>query len=382
MLFGVLSAHLGNALARAIHYEQARDLAVALQHSVLGQTALPAGFGVRYRPAMRPLEVGGDWYDVISLGRDRFGVVVGDCVGRGLDAAVTMGQLRSACRALLLRNAAPAQVLTDLDSFAEQVSGAACSTVFCAIIDVAAASIRYSSAGHPPGILAHPGGSCAELLDRATTVPLAVTAGQQRTEATALLRSGSALLLYTDGLIERRGERLDLGIRAAAELLQQHIDGTPDELADRLVAGLVPAGGFADDSLVLTYRQAPARLRLNLPAEPASLAGMRQNLRRWLAASAVSPPVAGQVALAASEACSNAIEHAYRGDPSGQVRLTAELHGPRLDLVVADGSRWKPAAPDRGDRGRGLAMMRAFMTDVVIEPTASGTTVRMRRDVR
>ena len=187
MLFGVLSAHLGNALARAIHYEQARDLAVALQHSVLGQTALPAGFGVRYRPAMRPLEVGGDWYDVISLGRDRFGVVVGDCVGRGLDAAVTMGQLRSACRALLLRDAAPAQVLTDLDSFAERVSGAACSTVFCAIIDVAAASIRYSSAGHPPGILAHPGGSCAELLDRATTVPLAVTARQQRTEATALL---------------------------------------------------------------------------------------------------------------------------------------------------------------------------------------------------
>ena len=382
VLFGVLSAHLGNALARAIHYEQARDLAVALQHSVLGQTALPAGFGVRYRPAMRPLEVGGDWYDVISLGRDRFGVVVGDCVGRGLDAAVTMGQLRSACRALLLRDAAPAQVLTDLDSFAEQVSGAACSTVFCAIIDVAAASIRYSSAGHPPGILAHPGGSGAELLDRATTVPLAVTARQQRAEATALLRSGSALLLYTDGLIERRGERLDLGIRAAAELLQQHIDGTPDELADRLVAGLVPAGGFADDSLVLTYRQAPARLRLNLPAEPASLAGMRQNLRRWLAASAVSPPVAGQVALAASEACSNAIEHAYRGDPSGQVRLTAELHGPRLDLVVADGSRWRPAAPDRGDRGHGLAMMRAFMADVVIEPTASGTTVRMSRDVR
>ena len=182
VLFGVLSAHLGNALARAIHYEQARDLAVALQHSVLRQTTLLAGFGVRYRPAMRPLEVGGDWYDVISLGRDRFGVMVGDCGGRGLDAAVTMGQLRSACRALLLRDAAPAQVLTDLDSFAGQVSGAACSTVFCAIIDVAAASIRYSSAGHPPRILAHPGGSCPELLDQATSVPLAVTAGQQRTE--------------------------------------------------------------------------------------------------------------------------------------------------------------------------------------------------------
>jgi signal transduction histidine kinase len=282
VLFGVLSAHLGSALARAIRYEQARDLAAALQHSVLGPAALPAGFGVRYRPAMRPLEVGGDWYDVISLGPDRIGVVVGDCVGRGLDAAVIMGQLRSACRALLLRDAAPAQVLADLDRFAEQVSGATCSTAFCASIDVAAATIRYSSAGHPPGILAHPGRAAPELLDQATTIPLAVTPGAARTEATALLRPGAALLLYTDGLIERRAERLDVGIQAAAELLQRHLDDTPDELAGRLMAALIPGGGFDDDSLVLTYRQAPARLRLNLPAELASLAGMRQSLRRWL----------------------------------------------------------------------------------------------------
>ncbi|MDX6333669.1 MAG: hypothetical protein QOG05_1009, partial [Streptosporangiaceae bacterium] len=382
VLFGLLSAHLGNALARAIHYEQARDLALALQHSLLGQQDLPAEFGLRYEPAMRPLEVGGDWYDVMSLDHGRVGVVVGDCVGRGLRAAVVMGQLRSACRALLLRDDGPAQVLADLDRFAEGLTGAQASSVFCAIIDPAAATVTYSSAGHPPALLAHPGGPGPERLDQATTVPLAVPSRGGRTGATAGLRPGSALLLYTDGLVERRRERLESGIRQAGELLQRHVDRTPDELAGQVLAALAPAGGSGDDILVLTYRQPPAPLRLTLPAVPTSLAGMRRSLRLWLAASAVPPVVASQVTLAASEACSNAIEHAYAGDPSGQVRLTAQVSGPRLEIVVADGSTWKPSAADGRGRGHGLPMMRTFMDDVVLEPSAGGTTVRMSRTVR
>ena len=381
VLFSLLSAHLGNALARAIHYEQARDLARALQQSLLGQRDLAPGFGVRYEPAMRPLEVGGDWYDVTSLDDGRMGVVVGDCVGRGLGAAVVMGQLRSACRALLLRNDGPAQVLADLDRFAEGLIGAQASTVFCAIIDAATGTITYSSAGHPPAILAHPGENGPELLDRATGVPLAVPSRAARTEATAGLRPGSALLLYTDGLVERRRERLEVGIRKAGEVLQQHVDSTPDELADRVLAALAPAGGSGDDILVLTYRQAPAPLRLTLPAAPASLAGMRRSLRLWLAAAGVPPVVSSQVTLAASEACSNAIEHAYGGDPAGQVRLTADICGPRLEIVVADSSTWKSSAAG-GGRGQGLPMMRTFMDDVIVEPSDRGTTVRMSRTVR
>jgi anti-sigma regulatory factor (Ser/Thr protein kinase) len=381
VLFSLLSAHLGNALARAIHYEQARDLSLALQQSLLGQQDLAAGFGVRYEPAMRPLEVGGDWYDVTPLDHGRMGVVVGDCVGRGLGAAVVMGQLRSACRALLLRNDGPAQVLADLDRFAERLKGAQASTVFCAIIDAAAGTVTYSSAGHPPAILAHPGGTEAELLDRATAVPLAVPSRGVRTEATVQLRPGSALLFYTDGLVERRRERLDLGIRKAADVLQRNADSTPDELADRVLAALAPAGGSGDDILVLTYRQPPTPLRLTLPAVPASLAGMRRSLRLWLAASGVPPVVSSQVTLAASEACSNAIEHAYGGDPAGQVRLTADICGARLEIVVADGSTWKPSVAG-GGRGQGLPMMRTFMDDVVLEPSARGTTVRMSRIVR
>jgi PAS domain S-box-containing protein len=254
-LFGLLSAQLGLALARAMRYEQARDVALALQQSILGPLAVPAGFAVRYEPAMRPLEVGGDWHDVTPLGDGRIGVIVGDCVGRGLDAAAVMGQLRSACRALLLQAGGPAQVITDLDNFAHRIPGATCTTVFCAIIDPAAATIRYSSAGHLPAVLVHCDGAPPELLDRATAVPLAVLASEARSEATALLRPGSALLLYTDGLIERRGERLDVSIGKATELVQRHLGGTPDELADRVMAAMRPAGGFDDDVAVLTYRQ-------------------------------------------------------------------------------------------------------------------------------
>jgi PAS domain S-box-containing protein len=381
VLFSLLSAHLGSALARAIHYELARDLSSALQQSLLSQQDLAAGFGVRYEPAMRHPEVGGDWYDVTPLDHGRVGVVVGDCVGRGLGAAVVMGQLRSACRALLLRNDEPAQVLADLDRFADGVIGGQASTVFCAIIDAAAATITYSSAGHPPAILAHPGENEPELLDRATGVPLAVPSREARADVTARLRPGSALLFYTDGLVERRRERLDVGIRKAGEVVQQLVGSTPDELADRVLAALAPAGGSGDDILVLTYRQAPTPLRLSLPAVPASLAGMRRSLRLWLAASGVSPVVSSQVTLAASEACSNAIEHAYGGDPAGQVRLAADICGPRLEIVVADDSTWKPSVAG-GGRGQGLPMMRTFMDDVVLEPSAHGTTVRMSRTVR
>jgi len=144
---------------------------------------------------------------------------------------------------------------------------------------------------------------------------------------------------------------------------------------------LAPAGGSGDDILVLTYRQPPTPLRLTLSAVPASLAGMRRSLRLWLAASGVPLVVSSQVTLAASEACSNAIEHAYGGDPAGQVTMTAEIRGSRLDIVVADTSTWKPSVAG-GGRGQGLPMMRTFMDDVVLEPSARGTTVRMSRTVR
>jgi PAS domain S-box-containing protein len=378
-LFGLLCTHLEQALARALHFEQARDVALALQHAILGPLVLPAGFAVRYVPAVRPLEVGGDWYDVVALTGGRIGVVVGDCVGRGLEAAAVMGQLRSACRALLLRTEGPAQVLTDLDTFAHRIPGAVCTTVFCAIIDAVSATICYSSAGHPPAILAHAGMDGYALLDQAMSVPLAVLVGEDRPEATARLCQGASLLLYTDGLVERRGARLDDGIDQAGRLLRRYLGCPPDELADRVMAGLAAAGG-EDDVAVLIYRVPPPPLSLIVPADPTRLAGMRQSLQQWLDSAGVPPAKAGQVIVSVSEACANAIEHAYASDCAREVEVTARLDDRRVEIVIADTSTWKPSQPGRTDRGRGLTMMRSFMDEVHVDPGPSGSTVRMIKE--
>jgi len=254
-LLALLCGHFGQAMNRAQRFDQQRAVALTLQRSILGPATLPAGFAVRYEPAVPPLEVGGDWYDVIELPDGRIAVVVGDSVGRGLPAAAVMGQLRSACRALLLEASSPARTLGALDRFAAMIPGALCTTVFCAILDPVGHTLRYSSAGHPPGILAGSGGGYG-LLGRATGLPLAAAvARQRRPEATVAVPPDAVLVLYTDGLVERRGRPLDTGIAQAGEVVVAARAVPVDDLADRLMRALAPAEGFTDDVAVLVYRQ-------------------------------------------------------------------------------------------------------------------------------
>ncbi|MCA0146954.1 SpoIIE family protein phosphatase [Blastococcus sp. LR1] len=226
------------------------DVAVTLQRAVLGPTVLPAGFAVHYEPATGTLEVGGDWYDVVDLPDGGYGVVVGDVVGRGLPAAAVMGQLRSAGRALLLESRSPAHVLSALDRFAALVPGAAVSTVFCAVIDPRTGSIRYSSAGHPPALLVHADGTVRQL-EGGSAVPLAVVEGGKRPEGELHMPPGSTLLLYTDGLIERRDEALDEGITRAAEALAEGRDLGPAQLGALLTERLLADAPDDDVAFVL-----------------------------------------------------------------------------------------------------------------------------------
>ena len=230
------------------------EVAVTLQRAVLGPTLLPEGFAVHYEPATGTLEVGGDWYDVVDLPHGRYGLVVGDVVGTGLPAAAVMGQLRSAGRALLLESRSPAHVLTALDRFAALIPGAVCSTVFCGIVDPRAGTLRYSSAGHPPAIVVDAEGR-SRLLQEAGALPLAVVDELDRPERDVVLDAGSTLLLYTDGLIERRHEVLDEGIDRAIELLTAGRDLPPAELVELLTKRLL--GDAPDDDVaLLLYRRA------------------------------------------------------------------------------------------------------------------------------
>ncbi len=148
----------------------------AARHPRPGQ--LPAGFAVRYEPATRPLEVGGDWYDTVALPDGRIGIVVGDCVGHGLAAPrPSWGSCAVPAAPCCSRTPVPPALMA-LDRFAAAVPGALCTTVFCGVLDPESGQLTYSSAGHPPGILAHSDGTTGSCR-RWSLSPLAVSAGHR-----------------------------------------------------------------------------------------------------------------------------------------------------------------------------------------------------------
>ncbi|MDQ0486154.1 SpoIIE family protein phosphatase [Streptomyces sp. SID8376] len=377
LLLSLLSGHLAQGLVRAHQIDQQRQAAIALQRAILGPARLPDGFAVRYEPASRPLEVGGDWYDTVTLPDGRTGIVVGDCVGRGLEAASVMGQLRSACRALLLQDPSPGRTLAALDQFAAGLTGALCTTVFCGVLDPATGELTYSGAGHPPGILVHPDGT-VRLLEEGCALPLAVRPGRTRPEATCSLPARATLLLYTDGLVERRRLPLSTGIERAGHAVREGRDMPVEDLAGAVMARLAPAGGYDDDVALLLYRH-PAPLDITFPAESSQLAPVRRALRGWLAQCELPPNAVQNVLVAVGEACANAIEHGHRHTPGDDVRLRAVALVDSLRVTVADSGRWKDPQPGaNAHRGRGMPLMRAMMQQVTVSPGPSGTTVDMQ----
>ncbi|MFF9408129.1 SpoIIE family protein phosphatase [Streptomyces anandii] len=376
LLLSLLAGHLAQGLARAHQIDEQRETALALQRAILGPSHLPEGFAVRYEPATRPLEVGGDWYDTVTLPDGRIGIVVGDCVGRGLEAASVMGQLRSACRALLLQDAGPAQTLMALDQFAAGVPGGLCTTVFCSVLTPGTGQLTYSSAGHPPGILVHPDGS-THLLEEGRSLPLAVRPGKQRPEASCTIPARSTLLLYTDGLVERRRRPITAGIDEAGEALHDGRDTAVDDLATEVMNRLAPADGYDDDVALLLYRH-PAPLEISFPAESSQLAPVRRALRGWLDQCDLPPRTVQNVLVAAGEACANAIEHGHQNAPGAPVYFRAEASVGKLHLTIADSGRWKTPQPERNaHRGRGMGLMHALMHQVTVTPGPGGTTVDM-----
>lgn len=374
-LLAALAGRLGQGLQRVHQLDQQRETALALQHAILGPS-VSSGFAVRYQPATRPLQVGGDWYDVVDLDDGRIALIVGDCVGHGLTAATVMGQLRSACRALLLEHPGPAAALSALDRFAARLPGARCTTAFCAVLNPDTGELVYSSAGHPPPVLVLADGS-RRLLDDASVTPLGLPYDHTRPQGSAVIPPRATLLLYTDGLVERRRESLDKGIDRAAGVLQENPATALDDLADEIMSRLTPSQGYQDDVALMLYRQ-PVPLELEFTADAGELASTRGALRKWLTQAGVDSSQTVDVLIAAGEALANAIEHGHRDRPDGTVSLRATALADRLHLTIADTGMWKPPHFDpAAHRGRGIALMRALMHDVTIEPGDGGTTINM-----
>ncbi|AEW92645.1 MULTISPECIES: SpoIIE family protein phosphatase [Streptomycetaceae] len=249
-----LAARAAVCIDNARWYQTQRHAALSLQRTLLpGRPPERLGLRIayRYQPARADNEVGGDWFDVIALDGDKTALVVGDVMGSGIHAAATMGQLRTAGRALANLDLDPARVLHCVDATATGLEQDIATCVY-AVYDPHRAECRISVAGHLPPVLIHPDRP-PELLDLPPGAPLGVGGVPFRTSAVPV-SPGDQLLLYTDGLVEKRDEPIDVRLRAMLSLLTGA--RSPEENCSLLLEAL-PDPGHHDDVAMLIARFEP-----------------------------------------------------------------------------------------------------------------------------
>ncbi|GAB3320778.1 hypothetical protein GCM10027451_41700 [Geodermatophilus aquaeductus] len=377
-----------SALDRARLYRAEQDIASTLQLSLL-PAAVPRlerlALAAEYLPGAAGTSAGGDWYDVVELGGGRVAIAVGDVVGQGPAAAAVMGQLRSALSAALLQGSPPAEALELLDRFAARLPGALASTAACLVLDWNAGTVRWARAGHPPPLLVTDG--AATFLEEGGGAVLGAPGRRPYVEGAATVLPGTTLLLYTDGLVERRGESLDTGLRRVAEAAARLGGAEPRRLTRALLAEVLDESALPDDVAVIAARLIPPPLHEMLRAEPARLRGVRRRVTAWALAAGLTGDSLDDLQLALGEALANAVEHAYAataGEGRCEYRLERAADG-SVDVCVRDEGVWRPAPADRGYRGRGLELISALATDVEVGRTVddggsegAGTTVHFR----
>jgi len=376
-----LSTDEGILVSSAIRDITERKRADVLERSFVPER-LPEIPGMRlaarFEPGGAGVEVGGDWYDVLELGGGSIGLAIGDVAGRGVQAVAVMAQLRNALRAYAFESHPPATALELLNKLAWTHGGSVMATVIYLVFDPSSGHVRLANAGHLPPLQAKPDGSTVYLED-GRSLPLGVRAATAYGDAEYRLTPGSTLLLYTDGLIEKRRRPIDEGLARLAGCVGVGHDDL-DGLCDRLLATLDPSG--EDDVTMIALSPielAPERLELTMPAEPMELGSLRRSLRGWLRQCQASDEEGYDIVLASNEAASNAIEHAY-GPGDGSVEVLAALSGREVSVTVRDFGQWRE--PREGKPGRGLDLIEAVMdsVDVVTSPQ-EGTEVRMVREL-
>jgi serine phosphatase RsbU (regulator of sigma subunit)/CheY-like chemotaxis protein/anti-sigma regulatory factor (Ser/Thr protein kinase) len=384
-LLGLAADRIATAIDHARRFEHERQQVVVLQSSLLPDS-LPEHprleLAARYLPGQLGAQIGGDWYDALQLDRDRVAVMIGDIVGHGTAAAARMGELRNVLRAYAAEGHPPAEALRQLDRLvAASLGEEMIATVLLLIADTANQSVTVARAGHPPPLIRAADGE-VRVLESQTTLPIGVMRGVAPDEVTHRFAEGETLLLYTDGLVERRAEPIDEGI---ARLRQALSDAPADAeaLSDHVIARLLADRPGSDDVAMLAVRMLGApqgALELTLPAVSGSVTVARHRVREWLRVNApeLDRDTRSDLEVALTEACANVVRHAYGpGDASFEVSAVREADAVRL--AVRDRGHWR--LPRGEDGGRGLTLMRALCDELQIDKAGDGTTVTMRRRV-
>ncbi len=371
------------AIDHVQRFAHGRQLVETLQRSLLPDR-LPhhprLELAARYLPSGLAPQIGGDWYDAIELDRDRTAVMIGDVVGHGVRAATTMSELRNALRAFAVEGHSPGSALHQLDRVVHATFGPGMiATVLFLIIDASKGTVSLSRAGHPPPALRTAGGEI-RYLETGGTLPLGIDDRVKADEAQYDLSPGDTLLLFTDGLVERRRESINTGF----DRLREAFTNAPtdvEELCDYILERTVTEQASHDDVAVLAVRVLGpplGALELTLPAKAASVPLVRHRLRVWLNENV---PELDQIArydleVAWSEACTNVIRHAY-GPGDATFEVSAARDGDAVLLQIHDTGQWRPPRGQHG--GRGIALMRELCDQVRVDRGSAGTTVTMRR---
>jgi len=235
-------------------YDREREVANRLQQGMLpSHLPVPDGYelATRYVAGTGGLRIGGDWYDLIELGPDRYGLVIGDVVGHGLDAALTMTTIHHALAGLCHAIAKPGPLLDRLDEFLTHDGDQLVATLFYGLLEPSTGRLTFSSAGHPPALLVT-GAGATTTLTAGRGVPLGIT-GAPRHDAATMLAPGDTLLLYTDGIFERRGEPFNVGLERLVQAASRHFDDLND-LAGSILEE-VPDARHSDDIALMALRR-------------------------------------------------------------------------------------------------------------------------------
>ena len=313
---------------------------------------------------------------------------MGDVAGRGVSAASTMGQLRSALRAHALEGGAPGLILQRLNRFLLTLAPEPMATVLLMIAEPATRTVCYASAGHCSPLMLRSDGS-ADFLDGARGVPLGALDAPVYEDAKIIVEPDEALILYTDGLVEQRGEsyatgldRLGSAANGGRKPKARTSAPDPERLCDRILDGVLKGHIREDDVTLMVLRMTPRlndRLELEVIGSPDALTSMRALLRRWLQETTQDAGLVEEVTMAVNEAAQNAIEHAHDLTATPvQMALTREGGG--VTITVRDRGVWMSHNRDDVERGRGLPLMRALMDSVDVLARETGSTVVLKRE--